>query len=179
VVFVVSPVTTVPAEGESLAVDGVVAGAVAPAALGLVEPGTVGPRVVEVVAALLYFVCCHFFSWRSVEQDLGGQPMVGVGLGKFDCAVVTAPLEFEEVATEFCGTTGHAVDFCVKGAVADNFRTEGVVLFQCQGVVDEPGVALPWIECELLFTGKHGTGVRIGAGMEGTGVDAAVTSAGE
>jgi len=67
VVFVVSPVTAVSAKGEGLAVDGVVASAVAPGTLGFVESRPVGPWVVEVVAALLYFIRCHLLSWRGVE----------------------------------------------------------------------------------------------------------------
>ena len=79
-IFVVPPVTAVSAEGESPAVDGVVAMAVAPGALGLVESGTVGPWVVEVVATLLYLVGRHFFSRWGVEQDFGGESVVGIGL---------------------------------------------------------------------------------------------------
>jgi len=67
VVFVVPPMTTVSAKGEGLAVDGVVARAVAPGTRGFVEPRPVGPRVVEVVATLLYLVSCHLLSWWGVE----------------------------------------------------------------------------------------------------------------
>ena len=70
IIIVVSPSMAVPAHVEGLACNGVMTATVAPGAGAFVEPGVVGPRVIKVVTALLYFIGHHDLSWGVVEYNL-------------------------------------------------------------------------------------------------------------
>ena len=80
--------------------------------------------------------------------------------------------------SHFCDAEGRGMDAHVERAVADDLCSERVVLFEGDCVVDQLHERLVGGKCELLLFSQCRTGVRIGAGTEGTGVDGAVASTG-
>jgi hypothetical protein len=154
--IIMSPVSTVPAHVEGFASLGVVVTALAPVASVLHKAGVVSPRVIKVVTAVLDFIHSHDFSWGIIEYNLRGEPVIGVCLCKCNYAIMSPLLQLEEVIAYFCDTIHLAMDFGVKSVVADDFRLQGVILFQVDHMIDKLRMVLVGEEGELLFVSQHG-----------------------
>jgi hypothetical protein len=142
----VAELVAVSAKVEGSAVLGVVAALTAPSACVILNAGAIGPGVVEDVAAFADFFRGHGVDGGILEDHSRGQPVVGVCLREGDCAVAALPLQVEEVLPHFGDAEGGRADARVDRAVADNLRFEGVVLFEGDGVVNQP--------CERLVRGE-------------------------
>ena len=126
------------AEIEGFAALGVVTALTAPAACVVLNAGAVSPGVIEDVAAFADFFCSHGVSRGILEDHPQGQPIVGVCLREGDCAVMALPLEVKKVLPHFGDAEGRVANACVECAVADDLCSKGVVLFEGDGVVNQP-----------------------------------------
>jgi len=132
----VAELIAVSAEVEGLTGLGVVGALSTPTTRVHLDAGAVGPEVVEGNVPEAHFFCSGNINRGVVENDLGGKAVVGVGTGEGVGAVAAALLELEELLPFIGNVLGSAADVGVKGAEADDLRTEGLIAFKGDGMVD-------------------------------------------
>src|SRR6266851_1788610 len=134
--------------------------------LGVIKGGVAG----------IDFIGTYKVGGGVLKDHLWGNLIVGIGTRESSYAVVVVFLELKEFLLHFCDVVGRAVDAGIEGTVAHDFGTEGVVLFQVNGVVNQLGKGLVGVKCKLLFAGQCSTGVGVSVGIEGMGVDSTIAS---